>query len=228
MAPVHYDHLQNARARTVKGCTSKPPVGFRLCHCAKWFDSRLGKQGDPGNLLFLPEHQNLQQRYEKRERECEAKNKEKEDMMVTLNKMKDKLERECNDHKQAKIHLAEMSAQLQQIVSSSVPNIWSPDIFSYQSHHLDDSASLLDVLCSRRTSSDIWCFSRTCSSSSQSSSSSCTTSTSRRSSSFHGPLCSTTTTTSRSSSRSSKEEEYSPTVKPIEVLQLEQTSRSKV
>lgn len=86
-------------------------------------DSRLVKQGDLGNLLFLPEHQNLQQRYEKRERECEAKNKEKEEMMVTLNKMKDRLERECNDHKQAKIHLADMSAQLQQIVSSSVPNI---------------------------------------------------------------------------------------------------------
>uniref|UniRef100_A0A674MHL0 Dishevelled associated activator of morphogenesis 1b n=1 Tax=Takifugu rubripes TaxID=31033 RepID=A0A674MHL0_TAKRU len=72
------------------------------------------------------EHQNLQQRYEKRERECEAKNTEKEDMMVMLNKMKERLERECNDHKQAKIHLAQLAAQLQQIVSfssttSSVP-----------------------------------------------------------------------------------------------------------
>lgn len=190
---------------------------------------KASQAGWPWSLLFLPEHQNLQQRYEKREKECEAKNKEKEDMMVTLNKMKDRLERECNDHKQAKIHLAETSAQLQQIVSSSVPNSWSSDIFSNQSRHLDDSAFLLDVLCSGRTSSDIWCFSCTCSSSS-----SCTTSTStsRRSSSCHGPLCTTTTTstttTSRSSSRSSKEEEYSPTLKPLEVLQLEQTSRSKV
>ncbi|TWW71543.1 Disheveled-associated activator of morphogenesis 1 [Takifugu flavidus] len=64
------------------------------------------------------EHQNLQQRYEKRERECEAKNTEKEDMMVMLNKMKERLERECNDHKQAKIHLAQLAAQLQQITSS--------------------------------------------------------------------------------------------------------------
>lgn len=71
------------------------------------------------NLLFCPEHQNLQQRYEKRERECEAKNKEKEDMMVMLNTMKDRLEKECNEHKQAKVHLAELSAQLQQMVSSS-------------------------------------------------------------------------------------------------------------
>lgn len=84
--------------------------------------SRLVKQGNPGNLLFLPEHQNLQQRYEKRERECETKNKEKEDMMVMLNKMKERLERECNDHKQAKIHLAQLAAQLEQIVSSSVLN----------------------------------------------------------------------------------------------------------
>uniref|UniRef100_A0A674N2W7 Dishevelled associated activator of morphogenesis 1b n=1 Tax=Takifugu rubripes TaxID=31033 RepID=A0A674N2W7_TAKRU len=67
------------------------------------------------------EHQNLQQRYEKRERECEAKNTEKEDMMVMLNKMKERLERECNDHKQAKIHLAQLAAQLQQIVIPTVP-----------------------------------------------------------------------------------------------------------
>ncbi|CAF98167.1 unnamed protein product, partial [Tetraodon nigroviridis] len=63
------------------------------------------------------EQQNLQQRYEKRERECEAKNKEKEDMMVMLNNMKDRLEKECNEHKQAKMHLAELSAQLQQMTS---------------------------------------------------------------------------------------------------------------
>lgn len=102
-------------------------------------DSRLVEQGNPGNLLFLPEHQNLQQRYEKRERECEAKNKEKEDMMVMLNKMKERLERECNDHKQAKIHLAQLVAQLQQIVSSSVLNclllsvriIWMTLLFFY-------------------------------------------------------------------------------------------------
>lgn len=79
----------------------------------------LVQQCNPENLLFCPEHHNLQQRYEKRERECEAKNKEKEDMMVMLNKMKDRLEKECNEHKQTKLHLAELSAQLQQMVSSS-------------------------------------------------------------------------------------------------------------
>ncbi|XP_035466089.1 disheveled-associated activator of morphogenesis 1 isoform X2 [Scophthalmus maximus] len=68
------------------------------------------------------DHQNLQQRFEKKERECEAKNKEKEGIMAMLNKIKDKLERESNDHKQAKLHVAELSARLQQLSStSSIP-----------------------------------------------------------------------------------------------------------
>lgn len=74
--------------------------------------------GEELTLLFCPEHQNLQQRYEKRERECEAKNKEKEDMMVMLNMLKERLEKESSDHKRAKMHLAEVSAQLEQTVSS--------------------------------------------------------------------------------------------------------------
>ncbi|XP_041809592.1 disheveled-associated activator of morphogenesis 1 [Chelmon rostratus] len=68
------------------------------------------------------EHHNLQQRFEKKERECEAKNKEKEDMVATLSKMKEKLERESNDHKRAKLQVAELSARLQQLsATSSVP-----------------------------------------------------------------------------------------------------------
>lgn len=39
--------------------------------------------------------------------------------MVMLNTLKDRLEKECSDHKQAKMHLAELSTQLQQMVSSS-------------------------------------------------------------------------------------------------------------
>lgn len=38
--------------------------------------------------------------------------------MVMLNTMKERLEKECNDHKQAKMHLAELSAQLQRMASS--------------------------------------------------------------------------------------------------------------
>ncbi|XP_039641828.1 disheveled-associated activator of morphogenesis 1 isoform X2 [Perca fluviatilis] len=61
------------------------------------------------------EHQNLQQRLEKKERECEAKNEEKEELVAMLNKMKDKLERESNDHKQARLQVEELSARLQQL-----------------------------------------------------------------------------------------------------------------
>lgn len=68
------------------------------------------------------EHQNLQQRYERKERECEAKNKEKEDMLEMLNKMKDKLERETSEHRQAKQQVAELSARLQHLgTGSNVP-----------------------------------------------------------------------------------------------------------
>uniref|UniRef100_A0A7N8X4D1 Dishevelled associated activator of morphogenesis 1a n=1 Tax=Mastacembelus armatus TaxID=205130 RepID=A0A7N8X4D1_9TELE len=66
------------------------------------------------------DYNNLQQRFEKKERECESKNKEKEDIMEMVNKMKDKLERETNDHKQAKLQVAQLSAQLQKLSSVSL------------------------------------------------------------------------------------------------------------
>lgn len=71
-------------------------------------------------FYFSVEHQNLQQRLEKKERECEAKSKEKEDMMEMLNKMKDKLQREVNEHKHAKQRVSDLSAQLQQLTSVCV------------------------------------------------------------------------------------------------------------
>ncbi|KAM9355334.1 disheveled-associated activator of morphogenesis 1-like [Pholidichthys leucotaenia] len=64
------------------------------------------------------EHQNLQQRFEKKERECEAKIKEKEEMLDMVNKLKEKLERESNDHKQAKLQIAELMNQQQQLSST--------------------------------------------------------------------------------------------------------------
>lgn len=81
-------------------------------------------KSDPLFHFLSPEHQNLQQRYDKKERECEAKNKEKEDMMEMLNKMKEKLEREITDHKQAKLQLAQLSAQLQQLTSVRPPPVY--------------------------------------------------------------------------------------------------------
>uniref|UniRef100_A0AAQ5XF61 Dishevelled associated activator of morphogenesis 1b n=1 Tax=Amphiprion ocellaris TaxID=80972 RepID=A0AAQ5XF61_AMPOC len=71
------------------------------------------------------EHQNLQQRFEKKERECDTRNKEKDDMMETMHKIKDKLEQESKNHKQAKLVVAELSAQLQQFNSSKTEEtIW--------------------------------------------------------------------------------------------------------
>ncbi|XP_051908014.1 disheveled-associated activator of morphogenesis 1-like isoform X2 [Hippocampus zosterae] len=64
------------------------------------------------------ERHELQQKLEKKERECDAKTQEKEDMMETLNKMKEKLEKESGEHKNAKQQVAELSARLRQLSSS--------------------------------------------------------------------------------------------------------------
>ncbi|PWA16609.1 hypothetical protein CCH79_00004445, partial [Gambusia affinis] len=65
------------------------------------------------------EHQKLQQRLEKKEKECESKNKEKEELFEMLNKVKTKLERESDEHKQTKLQVEELNARLQQVNSSS-------------------------------------------------------------------------------------------------------------
>uniref|UniRef100_UPI00398F3194 disheveled-associated activator of morphogenesis 1 n=1 Tax=Pristiophorus japonicus TaxID=55135 RepID=UPI00398F3194 len=61
------------------------------------------------------EHHELQQKLEKKERECEAKTQEKEEMMQTLNKMKEKLEKESQEHKAAKKQTADLMAQIQDL-----------------------------------------------------------------------------------------------------------------
>lgn len=68
-------------------------------------------------LLWSPntEHHELQQKFEKKERECDAKTQEKEDMMQTLNKMKEKLEKESNEHKNVKQQVAELTARLHEL-----------------------------------------------------------------------------------------------------------------
>ncbi|XP_010776028.1 disheveled-associated activator of morphogenesis 1 [Notothenia coriiceps] len=58
------------------------------------------------------EHHELQQKFDKKERECDAKTQEKEDMMQTLNKMKEKLEKESTEHKNVKQHVSELTARL--------------------------------------------------------------------------------------------------------------------
>uniref|UniRef100_A0A8C4NGJ5 Dishevelled associated activator of morphogenesis 2 n=2 Tax=Eptatretus burgeri TaxID=7764 RepID=A0A8C4NGJ5_EPTBU len=58
------------------------------------------------------EHSELTARLEKKERECEAKTQEKDDMMKTLNKMKEKLQKESMDLRQARDQAAALGAKL--------------------------------------------------------------------------------------------------------------------
>ncbi|XP_018583237.1 disheveled-associated activator of morphogenesis 1 isoform X2 [Scleropages formosus] len=69
------------------------------------------------------EHQELQVKLEKKERECEAKTQEKEDMMQTLNKMKEKLEKETSEHKIVKQQVAELSSRLHDLSNRPQPTI---------------------------------------------------------------------------------------------------------
>ncbi|XP_037100808.1 disheveled-associated activator of morphogenesis 1-like isoform X2 [Syngnathus acus] len=66
------------------------------------------------------EHHELQQKLEKKERECDAKTQEKEDMMQTLNKMKEKLEKESGEHRNVKQQVAELSARLHELSARQV------------------------------------------------------------------------------------------------------------
>ncbi|KAB0356388.1 hypothetical protein FD754_000544 [Muntiacus muntjak] len=72
---------------------------------------------------FRKEHAELVSRLERKERECETKTLEKEEMMRTLNKMKDKLVRESQELRQARGQVAELVAQLSEI---SVRGLSSP------------------------------------------------------------------------------------------------------
>ncbi|XP_040267235.1 disheveled-associated activator of morphogenesis 1 isoform X1 [Bufo bufo] len=66
------------------------------------------------------EHHELQQKLEKKERECDAKAQEKEEMMETLNKMKEKLEKESSECKQVKQQVVELTAQIQELNSRTI------------------------------------------------------------------------------------------------------------
>uniref|UniRef100_A0A3Q2SNS6 Dishevelled associated activator of morphogenesis 1b n=1 Tax=Fundulus heteroclitus TaxID=8078 RepID=A0A3Q2SNS6_FUNHE len=71
------------------------------------------------------EHHELQQRFEKKERECDAKTQEKEEMMQTLNKMKEKLEKESNEHKNVKQQVAELTARLHELNTNKLEGtVW--------------------------------------------------------------------------------------------------------
>ncbi|XP_044927161.1 disheveled-associated activator of morphogenesis 2 isoform X1 [Mustela putorius furo] len=69
---------------------------------------------------FRKEHMELVSKLERKERECETKTLEKEEMMRTLNKMKDKLARESQELRQARGQVAELVAQLSEISTGPV------------------------------------------------------------------------------------------------------------
>ena len=72
-----------------------------LCHC------------------FLSDHVELLAKLEKKERECDTKTQEKDDMMKTLNKMKDKLLREGVELRSAKEQVQDLSSRINDIAVSS-------------------------------------------------------------------------------------------------------------
>lgn len=69
---------------------------------------------------FRKEHTELVSRLERKERECETKTLEKEEMMRTLNKMKDKLARESQELRQARGQVAELVSQLSEISTGPI------------------------------------------------------------------------------------------------------------
>ncbi|XP_060773715.1 disheveled-associated activator of morphogenesis 1b isoform X4 [Neoarius graeffei] len=66
------------------------------------------------------DHHELQQKLEKKERECDAKSQEKDEMMQTLNKMKEKLEKETGEHRLVKQQVADLSARLHDLSTRQV------------------------------------------------------------------------------------------------------------
>uniref|UniRef100_A0A673FXX8 Disheveled-associated activator of morphogenesis 2-like n=1 Tax=Sinocyclocheilus rhinocerous TaxID=307959 RepID=A0A673FXX8_9TELE len=61
---------------------------------------------------FRKEHVELMARLERKERECETKTQEKDDMMKTLNKMKDKLQKEGVELRSAREHVLDLSSHI--------------------------------------------------------------------------------------------------------------------
>ncbi|KAL1258025.1 hypothetical protein QQF64_011269, partial [Cirrhinus molitorella] len=69
---------------------------------------------------FRKEHVELMARLERKERECETKTQEKEDMMKTLNKMKDKLQKEGVELRSAREQVLDLSSRISDISTGEV------------------------------------------------------------------------------------------------------------
>uniref|UniRef100_A0A673CK33 Dishevelled associated activator of morphogenesis 2 n=1 Tax=Sphaeramia orbicularis TaxID=375764 RepID=A0A673CK33_9TELE len=78
------------------------------------------KRGGGMESLMLYSHTALLGKLEKKERECDTKTQEKEEMMKTLNKMKDKLQREGVELRSAREQVLDLSSRITDIASGSV------------------------------------------------------------------------------------------------------------
>ncbi|CAL9686175.1 unnamed protein product [Knipowitschia caucasica] len=70
---------------------------------------------------FRKDHAELMAKLEKKERECETKTQEKDDMMKTLNKMKDKLQREGVELRSAREQVLDLSSRITDISTGTFP-----------------------------------------------------------------------------------------------------------
>ncbi|XP_048452619.1 disheveled-associated activator of morphogenesis 2-like [Rhincodon typus] len=77
---------------------------------------------------FRKEHVELLARLEKKERECETKTQEKDDMMKTLNKMKDKLQKESAELRQTRDQVVELSVRLNELTNSNTSGLSFPPL----------------------------------------------------------------------------------------------------
>lgn len=77
-------------------------------------------------LLFV-EHVELMSRLEKKERECDIKTQEKDEMMKTLNKMKDKLQRESLELRQTRDQMSDLVVQLNEFSVGYEPFLSFPN-----------------------------------------------------------------------------------------------------
>ncbi|KAM8915232.1 disheveled-associated activator of morphogenesis 2 isoform 2-T3 [Spinachia spinachia] len=77
---------------------------------------------------FRKDHLELLGKLERKERECDTKTQEKEDMMKTLNKMKDKLQREGVELRSAREQVLDLSSRINDVsgVSLSFPPLPPP------------------------------------------------------------------------------------------------------
>uniref|UniRef100_A0A8C2AE53 Dishevelled associated activator of morphogenesis 2 n=1 Tax=Cyprinus carpio TaxID=7962 RepID=A0A8C2AE53_CYPCA len=73
---------------------------------------------------FRKEHVELMARLERKERECETKTQEKDDMMKTLNKMKDKLQKEGVELRFAREQVFDLSSLISDISNKITGTIW--------------------------------------------------------------------------------------------------------